>query len=93
MSFLAFEKNAEFFLNPSIFGNEKNMMFKLINQPVTVVNITKTFEIQPNLQIYIEVLVRNNENFSYQELNVYPTSRFWPFLDSYSITHNVAPVM
>ena len=55
------------------------MMFAKKNQSVTLIELTITFELERNLQIYFEVLVTYDGNLSDQELNVYPTACFWTF--------------
>ena len=54
-------------------------MFKINDQPVSVIHIKKTFELQPDLQVYMIVHVRNIETGTFEELSFYPTSRYWPF--------------
>ena len=55
------------------------MMFNINDQPVSVIHIKKTFELQPHLQVYMIVNVRYIETGTFEELSIYPTSRYWPF--------------
>ena len=55
------------------------MMFNINDQPVSVIIIRKTFEIQPHLQVYMKINVRYIGTGFFEELSIYPTSRYWPF--------------
>ena len=55
------------------------MMFNINDQPVSVINIKKTFELQPHLQIYMIINVRYIETGTFEELSIFSTSRYWPF--------------
>ena len=66
-------------MNSSVFFFQFRIRCSQKTQSVTLIELTITFELELNLQIYFEVLVRYNGNLSDQELNVYPTTGFWTF--------------
>ena len=69
-------------------------MFNINDQPVSVVQIKKTFKLQPHLQVYMIVNVRYIETSTFEELSIYPTSRYWPFFLLYLITQSlVLPIL
>ena len=54
-------------------------MFNINDQPVSVIIIKQTFELQPHLQVYLKLNVRYIETGTFEKLSIYPTSRYWPF--------------